>query len=74
MKYVINFSFFSLYDFFSSSVKIHVAWTESESDDAIINNAYDILKIREKSVRDILEYNQEHIIFLISYLEYFNDS
>ncbi len=42
--------------------------------DAVINNAYNILKIREKSVRNILKYNQEYIISLISYLEYFNDS
>ncbi len=73
MKYIINSSSFFFYNSFSSSVKIYVTWTESESDDAVINNIYDILKIREKSVRDILECNQKHIISSVSYLEYFNN-
>ena len=74
MKHVINSSSFSLYNSFSSSVEIHVAWTESELNDAVINNIYNILRIREKSVKNILEYNQEHIISSVLYLEHFNDS
>ena len=74
MKCVTDFSSFFLYDSFSSSVEIHVAWTESELNDAVINNVYDILRIREKSVRDILKYNQEYIISLVLYLEHFNNS
>ena len=74
MKYVTDSFFFFFYDSFSFSVEIHAAWTESESDDAVINNTYDILKIREKSVKDILECNQEYITSLISYLKHFNNS
>ena len=74
MKCVTDFSSFFLYDSFSSSVEIHVTWTESELNDAVINNTYDILRIREKSVRDILEYNQEYTTFSASYLEHFNNS
>ena len=32
------------------------------------------MRIREKSVRNILKYNQEHTTFLMLYLEHFNDS
>ena len=74
MKCVTDFFSFSFYNFFSSSVEIHAAWTESKSDDAVINNAYDILRIREKSVKNILKCNQKHTTSLISYLEHFNDS
>ena len=64
----------SLYDSFSPSVEIHAAWTGPESDDAAINNAYDILGIREEPVRDTLGCNQEHTTSSASYLEHFNDS
>ena len=72
-EHVISFSSFSFYDTFSSP-KIHATWTESESDNAVINNACDILKMREKSVRDALECNQEHTTSSAFYLEHFNDS
>ena len=68
VKHVINSSSFFLYNSFSFFVEIHAAWTESESDNTVINNTYDILRIREKFVRDTLKCKVEYLIILHFYM------